>query len=64
MGIISIYNHLNKRLVEEGDWVKRGQLIGLMGDTGIATGVHLHWGMSVQNNRVSPMEWVINDKLY
>ena len=30
MGIISIYNHLNKRLVEEGD-LKRGQMIGLMG---------------------------------
>ena len=63
-GILTIYNHLNKRLVPENAYVKRGQKIGLMGKTGMATGSHLHWGLSVQNIRVNPLFWLESLSLY
>jgi len=64
LGVVSIYNHLSKRLVSKGQWVNRGNKIGLMGETGIATGPHLHWGLSVHNVRVNPLFWLDNPSLY
>lgn len=63
-GIKTIYNHMSKLLVKTGDIVKRGQLIGKMGTTGISTGPHLHWGIGVQNVRVDPLHWVSTHGLY
>jgi murein DD-endopeptidase MepM/ murein hydrolase activator NlpD len=54
-GIISMYFHLDKILVKEGDNVERGQVIGLVGSTGRVTGPHLHWGMRVNGARVNPL---------
>ena len=54
-GVISIFCHLNKRSIKHKKRVKKGQKIGEMGMTGVASGVHLHWGMSVQNIRVDPV---------
>jgi murein DD-endopeptidase MepM/ murein hydrolase activator NlpD len=56
--VYSIFNHLNSRSVTVGAEVKRGQRIGTLGDSGIATGPHLHWGLSVGNVRVDPVGWV------
>lgn len=58
IGIISVYLHMEKRLKKTGDIVKKGSVIGLIGETGIATGPHLHFGMSVQNTRVNPRQWL------
>ena len=58
LGIISIYNHLSKREVNVGHVVKQGQKIGEIGKTGIATGPHLHWGLSINNTRVDPLFWI------
>ena len=44
-GWFTSYGHLNKRLVKVGDRVSQGQIIGKMGKTGRATGVHLHFGL-------------------
>ena len=56
-GIISIYCHLEKRSIKKGKHIKKGTQIGEMGMTGVASGVHLHWGLSVQNVRVDPLFW-------
>ncbi len=57
-GVISGYLHLSSVLVKEGDFVKKGQLIGKVGSTGIASGPHLHWGIYVLGKTVEPMKWV------
>ena len=44
-GYRSAYVHLNEAQVEAGDEVQVGDVIGLEGDTGFATGCHLHWGL-------------------
>jgi murein DD-endopeptidase MepM/ murein hydrolase activator NlpD len=45
-GVSTCYLHQSKQLVKLGDTVERGQLIGLVGMTGRATGPHLHWGLN------------------
>ena len=47
----TVYAHLQKTLVKKGDKVQRGQVIGLAGKTGRATGSHLHWGASLNGTR-------------
>jgi len=54
MGVISMYLHLSEILVEDGDAVAKGQLLGLAGATGRVTGPHLHWGVRVGGARVDP----------
>ena len=56
-GVITGYLHLSSVLVKEGDFVKKGQLIGKVGSTGIASGPHLHWGVYVLGKTVEPMVW-------
>ena len=57
-GITSIYSHLGEFLVKEGEWVKKGQAIGKIGSTGISNGPHLHFGISVNDVRVDPQQWL------
>jgi len=56
-GIFSIFSHLKERFVKKGEEVERGQLIGTMGQTGLATGSHLHWGLCASGVAVDPLEW-------
>ena len=53
-GLYSLYYHQSELKVKEGDIVERGQLIGLSGATGLATGPHLHWEMRLNMEAVSP----------
>ena len=54
LGLISMYNHLSRIDVTPGMQLKRGQVLGLIGKTGRATGAHLHWTVSLNNARVNP----------
>jgi murein DD-endopeptidase MepM/ murein hydrolase activator NlpD len=54
LGVQSIFMHLNRILVKEGDAVKQGAVIGQVGKSGRATGPHLHWGVSVGAIPVDP----------
>ena len=62
-GLQTIYAHLKDAIVNEGDEVRQGQIIGHVGKTGRATGPHLHWGASVNNVRFRPHSLLdINNK--
>jgi len=54
-GMTTLYAHLSSRKVTEGDVVTKGQLIGLIGSTGISTGPHLHFEVSVNGTRINPV---------
>jgi murein DD-endopeptidase MepM/ murein hydrolase activator NlpD len=53
-GLLTMYMHLSEFKVKEGDQVKRGQVIGLSGGTGRATGPHLHVGVRWQGISLDP----------
>jgi len=55
-GLKTLYGHLLMIGVKEGDVVKRGQLIGLVGSTGNSTGPHTHFEVRVDNSPVDPMQ--------
>ncbi len=53
-GLQTIYAHMNKIYVKQGQSVKQGEIIGEVGKTGRVTGPHLHWGASLRNTRFNP----------
>lgn len=53
-GLTSIYIHMSRILVNEGTFVKKGDIIGEIGTTGRSTGPHLHWGINWYNKRIDP----------
>jgi murein DD-endopeptidase MepM/ murein hydrolase activator NlpD len=53
-GISTVYMHLHKILVEEGQPVNQGDVIAQVGATGRVTGPHLHWGMNWFETRLDP----------
>lgn len=57
-GVVSSYLHLSEISVKEGQEVESGQLLGKVGDTGIATGPHLHFGIYVNGQNVNPDPWL------
>ncbi|UCD34372.1 MAG: M23 family metallopeptidase [Nitrospiraceae bacterium] len=57
MGLMSLYGHLSSIAVAAGEEVKKGQIIGTTGATGLAGGDHLHFGILIQGVEVSPLYW-------
>lgn len=53
-GFVSRYAHLSRRHVNEGDKIERGQLLGLLGNTGRSTGPHLHYEVMYQGQAMHP----------
>ncbi len=57
-GFKTIYLHMEKTLVKKGQKVKRGQTIGLLGDTGRSTGAHVHYEIIYKGRTVNPLRFV------
>lgn len=57
-GFITRYAHLKKSLVQAGDVVKRGQVIGLVGNSGRSTGPHVHYEIHYDDKIVNPTKFV------
>lgn len=57
-GVYSGFWHQSQILVNVGDTVQAGQVIGLVGGTGRATGAHLHWEVWVNGVQVNPLDWL------
>jgi hypothetical protein len=53
----SLYGHMRQINVKVGDMVKKGQSMGIAGQTGLAGGVHVHFGMQIDGVQVNPREW-------
>jgi len=58
-GIETLYGHLAKALVKEGQRVKRGEVVGLVGSTGLATGPHLHYMVKVHGQTLDPVKYIL-----
>jgi len=61
-GVYSGIWHQSKTLVNVGDFIEEGQLIGEIGGTGRVTGPHLHWEIWANGVQVEPLDWL--DYLY
>jgi murein DD-endopeptidase MepM/ murein hydrolase activator NlpD len=58
-GIETVYGHLAKALVKEGQRVKRGEVVGLVGSSGLATGPHLHYMVKVNGQALDPVKYIL-----
>ena len=57
-GMETRYGHMSKLIVAANSYVRRGQLIGLMGSTGRSTGSHLHYEVRVDGQAINPIPFV------
>ena len=60
-GYASKYAHLSKVMVNEGQKVRRGDLIGLSGNTGLSKGPHLHYEITKDGNKIDPVDYFYSD---
>jgi len=58
-GIETLYGHLAKALVKEGQRVKRGDVVGLVGSSGLSTGPHLHYMVKVNGQALDPNKFIL-----
>ncbi|HEY0306428.1 MAG TPA: M23 family metallopeptidase, partial [Longimicrobiales bacterium] len=59
-GVVTRYAHASKALVKHGQQVQRGDTIGLVGQTGLAIGPHLHYEVLVNGKATNPRQWFLN----
>lgn len=57
----TLYGHMSKIIAKAGQKVKRGQLIGLVGSTGLSTAPHLHYEVIKNGQKVNPINFYYND---
>lgn len=63
-GYITIYGHLSKASVREGTTVKRGDIIGKSGNSGLSTGPHLHYEVIHNGENLNPAEFFFDEYNY
>lgn len=56
-GLQSIYGHMQRIDVKVGDMIAKNGSLGLAGSTGLAEGVHVHFGMQIDGVQINPREW-------
>jgi len=59
-GVTTLYGHLEVARVTEGQRVRRGDLVALVGSTGRSTGPHLHYEVHRNGKAVNPLDYVLN----
>ncbi|HXN06123.1 MAG TPA: M23 family metallopeptidase [Nitrospiria bacterium] len=59
-GMETVYGHMAKSAVKVGQRLKRGELVGYVGSTGLSTGPHLHYEIHVNNLPVNPLKYILN----
>lgn len=57
LGLVSMYMHLSKSIVKAGQTIKKGQLIGLSGETGYSEGPHLHLTIRIGGISIDPIKF-------
>jgi len=57
LGLFTLYSHLSSIEVKDGESIKQRQILGRTGETGLAGGDHLHYGVYLQGVAVLPVEW-------
>ena len=62
LNIFSVYAHLSKIKVNKGDFVKKGDILGLSGATGRVSGPHLHWGVKINGSWIDGFSLVEESK--
>lgn len=62
-GLVSMYCHLDRIAVRDGEKLNAGQQLGTVGKTGRVTGPHLHWGVALNGNLINPILLIKDNKL-
>jgi murein DD-endopeptidase MepM/ murein hydrolase activator NlpD len=60
--IKTIYGHLSRILLEKGEMVERGDILGTMGNSGLSTSSHLHYAVIKNDRCVNPMEYILDKR--
>ena len=60
-GYETLYAHMSKYIVKKGQKVKRGEVIGFVGNSGISTAPHLHYEVRKDNKKINPVNFYYND---
>jgi murein DD-endopeptidase MepM/ murein hydrolase activator NlpD len=60
-GYESVYGHMSKMVARQGQKIKRGDIIGYVGNTGTSTGPHLHYEVRKNGNAINPVNFYYDD---
>ena len=60
-GLVTVYAHNQRNLVKEGEWVRRGKVVAEVGQTGRASGPHLHFEIRKDNQARNPLRYLPNE---